>query len=63
MGTVSWRVAEKPKKIKGPFTTSKKALQKIPKWSEHQELTNHDERVISRLKKTAEGKNVWDLGD
>ena len=54
---------EKPKKIKGPFTTCKKALQKIPKWAEHQELTNHDERVIRRLKKTAEGKNVWDLGD
>ena len=54
---------EKPKKIKGPFTTCKKALQKIPKWAEHQELTNHDERVIRRLEKTAEGKNVWDLGD
>ena len=54
---------EKPKKIEGPYTTCKKALQKIPKWAQHQELTNHDERVIRRLKKTAEGKNVWDLGD
>ena len=30
---------------------------------EHTEKTKHDERVIRRLKKTAEGKNVWDLGN
>ncbi len=39
---------EKPKKIEGPYTTCKKALQKIPKWAKHQELTNHDERVVRR---------------
>ena len=54
---------EKPKKIEGPQKTCKEALDEIPKTAKHQELTNHDPRVIRRLKKTAEGKNVWDLGD
>ncbi len=46
-----------------PIVTCKKALEKIPKWAKNQEETRHDERVIRRLQKTAEGKNVWDLGD
>ena len=54
---------EKPKKIDGDFVTCKKALEKIPKWATHQEKTKHDDKVIRRLQKTAEGKNVWDLGD
>ena len=54
---------EKPKKIEGDFVTCKKALDKIPKWATHQEKTKHDDKVIRRLQKTAEGKNVWDLGD
>ena len=56
---------EKPQKSKKPFVTCKKALGKpaIPKWAKNQEETRHDERVIRRLKKTPEGKNVWDLGD
>ena len=54
---------EKPKKIEGNFVTCKKALDKIPKWATHQEKTKHDDKVIRRLQKTAEGKNVWDLGD
>ena len=54
---------EKPKKIDGNFVTCKKALEKIPKWATHQEKTKHDDKVIRRLQKTAEGKNVWDLGD
>ena len=54
---------ERPERNKDPFVTCKKALQKIPEWAEHQEETRHDARVIRRLKKTAEGKNVWDLGD
>lgn len=54
---------EKPEKIKGKFKTCKEALDEIPDWALHQERTKHDERVIRRLKKTAEGKNVWDLGD
>lgn len=56
---------EKPQKSKKPFVTCKKALEKpaIPKWAKNQEETRHDERVIRRLKKTPEGKNVWDLGD
>jgi len=48
---------------KEDLITCEKALNNIPKWAEHQEKTNHAERVIRRLKKTAEGKNVWDLGD
>ncbi|WP_440675490.1 DNA cytosine methyltransferase [Candidatus Pelagibacter sp. HIMB1593] len=52
---------EKPKKIEGPFVTCKQAIDKIPEWASHQELTKHDDKVIRRLKKTAEGKNVWDL--
>jgi DNA (cytosine-5)-methyltransferase 1 len=51
----------KPEKEKEK--TCKQALKNIPKWAKHQELTNHDERVIRRLKKTKEGGNVWDLGD
>ena len=43
--------------------TCKEALKNIPKWSKHQELTKHDERVVRRLKKTKEGQNVWDLGN
>ena len=54
---------EKPKKIEGDFVTCKKALDNIPKWATHQEKTKHDDKVIRRLQKTAEGKNVWDLGD
>jgi len=54
---------ERPKKIIGEPVTCKEALDKIPKWADHQELTKHDDRVIRRLQKTAEGKNVWDLGD
>ena len=54
---------EKPEKNKGPFKTCKEALEEIPDGMEHTEKTKHDERVIRRLKKTAEGKNVWDLGD
>ena len=56
---------EKPQKSKKPFVTCKKALEKpaIPKWVKNQEETRHDERVIRRLKKTKQGKNVWDLGD
>ena len=54
---------EKPKKIDGPFITCKQAIEKIPKWASHQELTKHDDRVVRRLRKTAEGKNVWDLGN
>ena len=54
---------EKPEKNKGPFKTCKEALEEIPDGVEHTEKTKHDERVIRRLKKTAEGKNVWDLGD
>ena len=54
---------EKPEKNKGSFKTCKEALEEIPDGLEHTEKTKHDERVIRRLKKTAEGKNVWDLGD
>ena len=54
---------EKPKKIDGDFVTCKEVLEKIPKWATHQEKTKHDNKVIRRLQKTAEGKNVWDLGD
>ncbi len=54
---------EKPEKNKGPQKTCKEALDEIPDGMEHTEKTKHDERVIRRLKKTAEGKNVWDLGD
>ena len=54
---------EKPKKIDGDFVTCKEALEKIPEWATHQEKTKHDDKVIRRLQKTAEGKNVWDLGD
>ena len=54
---------EKPEKNKGPFKTCKEAIEEIPDGMEHTEKTKHDERVIRRLKKTAEGKNVWDLGD
>ena len=53
----------KNQKIEGDFVTCKKALDKIPKWATHQEKTKHDDKVIRRLQKTAEGKNVWDLGD
>ena len=54
---------EKPEKNKGPQKTCKEALDEIPDGMEHTEKTKHDERVIRRLKKTAEGKNVWDLGN
>lgn len=56
---------KRPEKIKDVFKTCKEALEEppIPDWAQHQELTKHDERVIRRLKKTAEGKNVWDLGN
>lgn len=54
---------EKPEKNKGPFKTCKEALDEIPDGMEHTEKTKHDEKVIRRLKKTAEGKNVWDLGN
>ena len=56
---VSYCKPDKTEKIK----TFKEALKNIPKWSKHQELTKHDERVVRRLKKTKEGQNVWDLGD
>ena len=54
---------EKPEKNKWPQKTCKEALDEIPDGMEHTEKTKHDERVIRRLKKTAEGKNVWDLGN
>ena len=56
---------ERPNKIEGRFKTCKEALENppIPNWAYHVELTKHDDRVIRRLQKTAEGKNVWDLGD
>ena len=56
---------KRPEKNNGPYRTCKDALENppIPEWAQHQELTKHDERVIRRLKKTQEGKNVWDLGD
>jgi len=54
---------EKPEKNKGPKKTCKEALDEIPDGVEHTEKTKHDDRVIRRLKKTAEGKNVWDLGN
>ena len=56
---------KRPNKIKGKFKTCKEALESppIPDWAHHKEQTKHDDRVIRRLKKTAEGKNVWDLGD
>ena len=54
---------ERMEKSNEPAVTCKKALEKIPKWAKNQEETRHDERVIRRLQKTAEGKNVWDLGD
>ena len=54
---------ERPEKNKGPQKTCKEALDEIPDGMEHTEKTKHDERVIRRLKKTAEGKNVWDLGN
>lgn len=56
---------ERPNKIKGKFKTCKEALESppIPAWAHHKEPTRHDDRVIRRLQKTAEGKNVWDLGD
>ena len=56
---------ERPNKIKGKFKTCKEALENppIPDWAHHKETTKHDDRVIRRLQKTAEGKNVWDLGD
>lgn len=54
---------EKPEKNKGPKKTCKEALDEIPDGMEHTEKTKHNERVIRRLKKTAEGKNVWDLGN
>ena len=56
---------ERPNKIKGKFKTCKEALESppIPDWAHHKEPTKHDDRVIRRLQKTAEGKNVWDLGD
>ena len=49
---------KRPEKIKNVFKTCKEALEEppIPNWAQHQELTKHDERVIRRLKKTAEGK-------
>ena len=56
---------KRPEKSNNEFRTCKDALENppIPEWAQHQELTKHDERVIRRLKKTQEGKNVWDLGD
>ena len=56
---------KRPEKSNKEFRTCKDALENppIPEWAQHQELTKHDERVIRRLKKTQEGKNVWDLGD
>ena len=56
---------KRPEKNNGACRTCKDALENppIPEWAQHQELTKHDERVIRRLKKTQEGKNVWDLGD
>ena len=52
---------QKPKREN--IINCEQGLANIPEWAEHQELTNHDERVVRRLKKTAEGKNVWDLGN
>ena len=56
---------KRPEKSKGGFKTCKEALEdpKIPDWADHQEKTKHDERVIRRLQKTGQGKNVWDLGN
>ena len=56
---------ERPNKMEGKFKTCKEALESppIPDWADHVEPTKHDDRVIRRLQKTGEGKNVWDLGD
>ena len=53
----------KLEKSKEPYVTCKEALKNIPKNADNHEPTRHDERVIRRLKKTGEGKNVWDLGE
>ena len=45
---------QKPNKEK--IINCEQGLANIPEWVEHQEPTNHDERVVRRLKKTAEGK-------
>ena len=45
------------------YVTCKKALMNIPDDAPNKESTRHQGQVLRRLKKTAEGKNVWDLGD
>ena len=47
----------------GKYVTVEKALKNIPRKAPNQEKTIHQQQVIRRLKKTAEGKNVWDLGN
>ena len=47
--------------INGKYVTCKSALSNIPKDAPNQEKTIHQAQVLRRLKKTAEGKNVWDL--
>ena len=49
--------------INGKYVTCKSALSNIPKDAPNQEKTIHQAQVLRRLKKTAEGKNVWDLGN
>ena len=59
---------EKPQKdqnfmVNGTYVTCREALMNIPNNAPNQEPTKHHEQVLRRLKKTDEGKNVWDLGN
>ena len=47
----------------GTFVNCESALENIPKNAPNQEKTIHHPQVLRRLEKTAEGKNVWDLGN
>jgi len=51
----------KLKKNKGHQKTCEEALSDIPENADNHEKTNHQPHIIRRLKKTAEGRNVWDL--
>jgi DNA (cytosine-5)-methyltransferase 1 len=46
------------------FVTCKDVLYKLEKKKNlyNHELTNHNEDVLKRLKKTKQGQNVWDIG-
>ena len=59
---------EKPQKdqnfmVNGTYVTCREALMNIPHNAPNQEPTKHHGQVLRRLKKTDEGKNVWDLGN